>query len=117
MAYTKTNETWFGDSFNRAATITAYNCSIDSDTLKGLCESTGSSGLYDISFNCNGGVTYAKGAASHAEGRVATISEVDNLKDELKKVQAQFENLQKKWTKNNELRSTLKTLQYIREVD
>lgn len=100
---------WCGDSFDRNATICAYDVATNtmSDALvtaRGLAnESMGN--LY-----CNGSI----------KGVDVTIDGCDSLSAELKKIQAQFDELKKNFvpkTGADDLRSALKTLQYKREVE
>ena len=122
----KTNEAWFGDTFNRG-TVNAYvpatgelcfsanNCTINADTLNEL---TG----YITTADCAIGkdstaYTIAKGCASHAEG--IAISAVDTLSDQLDGIKVRLGALEEAITtkKKNNVRSGLKTLNYRREVE
>lgn len=122
----KTNEAWFGDSFDRG-TLKAYipatgelcfsanNCSINSDTLSELIG-------YVTAADCAIGsdstaYTVAKGGNSHAEG--ITISAVDSLSDQLDAIKARLSVLEENISikKKSDIRSDLKTLNYKREVE
>lgn len=100
---------WCGDSFDRDSTICAYDVASNtmSDaivTARGLAsESTGN-------LCCSGNI----------KGVDVTINGYDSLSAELKRIQAQFDDLKKSFvpkTSAHDLRSALKTLQYKREVE
>lgn len=100
---------WCGDSFDRDSTICAYNVTdsaMDDKFIaaKGLANAT-TPNLY-----CSGNI---KGVDVNIDG-------CDSLSMELKKIQAQFDELKKNFvpkTSAHDLRSALKTLQYKREVE
>ena len=112
----KTNEAWFGDTFDRNTMLCnaeiAYDTALNSDytVAKGInwndsSEAVISKGVLD-SF-CNYGNAYA-------------ISETDTVSDRFYELQAQIDELRKKLEtkkEDSELRSALKTLHYKREVE
>ena len=102
---------WCGDSFDRDSTICAYDVASNtmSDaivTARGLANANANmSNLY-----CSGNI----------KGVDLAIDGCDSLSMELKKIQAQFNELKKNFvpkTGAHDLRSALKTLQYKREVE
>ena len=122
-AWQKTNEAWFGDTFDRDATLCSYT--VDGVKLNST----------DKAMACNAyipmdAITYASGSTSHAESAcTATMgitmqSHIDTLEakfepitESLKQLQAQIDALKKRLMVNTELRSALKTLHYKREVE
>ena len=122
----KTNEAWFGDTFNRGTLnayipatgevcFTANNCSINQDVLNELAG-------YVTTADCaisNDSTAYAvaKGCGSHTEA--ITIGAVDSLSDQLDAIRARLsvleENISTKQRSN--IRNGLKTLRYKREVE
>lgn len=100
---------WCGDSFDRDSAICAYNVASSAKdeefiTAKGLA-------------NANTGNLYCSG---NIQGVDLTIDGCDSLSIELKKIQAQFDDLKKNFVPKkdaHDLRSALKTLQYKREVE
>ena len=123
MAYKKTNEAYFGDSFNRPSTVTCYAAS-STDKLADL---TGY-----ITLENDGTLTMAnKGISSWTDscstvtcsgtikGVDLSINGVDSLSSELTAIKAQIDDLKQNFvpkTGANKLRSALKTLSYPREV-
>ena len=125
----KTNEAWFGDTFDRDAAFCSY-------TIDGV--DSGSNGSITT---CNAdlltnGITYTSGSNSQAEsaytvakgingiGINSVQSCVDSLEakfepitDKLKELQAQIDALKKRPVVTSELHSALKTLHYKREVE
>ena len=102
-------EVWAGDSFNRDATICAYDVATNtmSDavvTAKGLARA-------------NTGNLYCSSNIKDAD---VTIDRCDSLSMELKKIQAQINDFKQNFVPKKDahsLRSALKTLQYKREVE
>lgn len=96
---------WCGDSFDRDSTICAYAASPnDLASIRSLTNAT-TPNLY-----CSGNI----------QGANVSIDGCDSLSMELKKIQAQFDELKKSFvpkTSAHDLRSALKTLQYKREVE
>ena len=122
----KTNEAWFGDSFDRG-TVNAYipatgelcfsanNCTINSDILSEL---TGYVTTADCAIGSDStAYAIAKGYASHAEN--IAISAVDTLSDQLDAIKVRLGALEETITtkKKNNIRNGLKTLTYRREVE
>ena len=116
MSWKKTNEAWFGDTFDRSGiSAMAYNCAADSaisadNTVytyaTATCDSAPAS--KGISKLCINGDTYEI---------KADVSSVTNRVDEL---QAQIDALKENYvpkTVRDDLRSALKTLHYKREVE
>jgi hypothetical protein len=128
MPYKKSNEAWFGDSFNRGPmTLTflgendnVYSCAVNNvsieNSLEGSCTFTADlapGSDWTVAKGVNS-CSYASGATSHAKGH-----RVSTLETEIKKVQAQIDGLKQKLEpKNgaNKLRLMLKTLNYTREL-
>lgn len=123
MAYKKTNEAYFGDSFNRPSTVTCYAASstdkiadltgyitLENDgTLTMANKDIGSWTDSCSTVACSGTIT----------GMDLAIKSVDNLSDELIAIKAQIDDLKQNFvpkTGANKLRSALKTLSYSREV-
>lgn len=100
---------WCGDSFDRDAMICAYDVAANTTndafvTAKGLARAN-TDDLY-----CSGNI----------KGADVSINGYNSLSAELKKIQAQFDDLKKNFMPKKgayNLRSALKTLQYIREVE
>ena len=124
MPYKKTNEAWFGDSFNRSATLTfatadgaSYDCAVNNVTLEqdldnGLCSITA-----DVASSITGSV--AKGINSHAEGytTVAYRPTTEIIEEKIETLKSRIDQLESTMNKKeNKLRSTLKTLTYVREI-
>lgn len=118
MSWKKTNEAWFGDTFDRSGvSAMAYNCSADSaigaDNLAytyttATCDSAPAPVSKGISKICLNGDTYEI---------KADVTSITNRVDEL---QAQIDDLRKNYvpkTVRDDLRSALKTLRYKREVE
>ena len=117
MAYKKTNEAWFGDSFNRDSVVTAcsYDLAKSGDSLTGV-----------IGYVTDAGATYgiaAKGAidvnSSNVTYENVVSSVTDNLTTKLKEIQAQIDDLKQNYVPKkgaDKLRSALKTLSYTREI-
>lgn len=121
----KTNEAWFGDSFDRGIVnayvpatgelcFSANNCTINTDTLSAL---TGYVTTADCAISSdNTASTIAKGCASHVEG--VAISAVDTLSDQLDEIKIRLDALEEAvTTKKKNIRNGLKTLNYTREVE
>jgi hypothetical protein len=128
MPYKKTNEAWFGDSFNRSPlsgelSFTVDNCYINSAALEGL---TGTANNFTITADCAKGIdtsatiAIAKSNDSALEWKdTVSISSVDLLSDKLENLQAQIDNLKKTIEKRGvglSIRPALKTLSYTREL-
>lgn len=117
MAYKKTNEAWFGDSFNRDGTITAYNCAISSLSGEPL------DSLATVTADCAIGSDYTVASVKGDIGwnnTIAISSSVDTLVDRLEVLQTQLDDLKKNFVPKkgaHELRSALKTLKYKREIE
>lgn len=116
MSWKKTNEAWFGDTFDRSGvSAMAYNCSADSaisadNTVYTYGTATCDSALASkgISKLCINGDTYEI---------KADVSSITNRVNEL---QEQIDDLKKNYvskTARDDLRSALKTLHYKREVE
>jgi hypothetical protein len=126
-SWKKTNETWFGDTFDRDATLCSY-------TIDGVdLSSNGSITTCNTDLLMNG-ITYASGSNSNAESAYTVakgINGINSVKlcvddleikfesvaDKLKQLQAQIDALKKRPVVTSELRSALKTLHYKREVE
>lgn len=116
MSWKKTNEAWFGDTFDRSGvSAMAYNCSVDSainadNTVYTYAATTCDSAPVSKSISkiCLNGDTFEI---------KADVSSITNKVDEL---QAQIDDLKKNYvpkTVRDDLRSALKTLHYKREVE
>lgn len=122
----KTNEAWFGDSFDRG-TLTAYNasngeicftannCKINTDVLDGL---TGGADCYTVATaNCGSDYTIAK-SVGEITNEFAVKSDVSTIQSQLRELQKKVDNLvERSNIKTSKLRQELKTLRYIREVE
>lgn len=121
----KTNEAWFGDTFNRGTLnayipetgtvcFTANNCSINSDVLNELagCVATTDCAISSDST----AYTVAKGYSGHAG---VTIGAVDSLSDQLDAIKARIGALEESIAtkQRSSMRNGLKTLGYKREVE
>lgn len=112
-AWEKTNEAWFGDTFDRSSTIACYNTEgkhlFDDCCISG-CDLSYSPDIY----------TKADNSVGYTVAKSASINQVDSLSDKIRYIQAQINDLKKNLeTKKeySELRSALKTLHYKREVE
>ena len=124
MAYKKTNEAYFGDSFNR---LLAMNyCTADSvSTIDGLTK-IGNGLVIDsdncITLSCNnatGDAATLKGISGEISVCDSCVSTVDTMGDKLKALQAQIDDLKQNFVPKkgaDKLRSALATLRYNREV-
>ena len=95
----KTNEAWFGDSFNRDASIVNYcSASVDGAASSDFAVTKSISGInyYDD---------------------FAVKSDVSTIQDAVLKLQDQVEELRRTDIKISQLRNGLKTLRYKREVE
>jgi len=114
----KTNEAWFGDTFDRAS-ICAYN-SATTDAVNGVsvtkgvdnnavftCTNTNNWDNATLLVGNNGEIAYKD---------YAVKSDVDSICSQLKKLQEQIDELKVRSMVTSNLRSALKTLQYKREV-
>lgn len=134
MPYKKTNEAWFGDSFNRGPATLSFNTS-DGNTYTCAVNNMSIESDYDGVYSLSADIaarpdtacfTVAKGVNSHAEGAKSSVygcasvsAEVDTLSSRLQDMQAQIDGLKeqlKKTGTTSKLRSTLKTLTYVREI-
>ena len=124
MAWKKAEESYFADSFNRDATL---NCcyTIADNAVSGAVDGWASATIDDLCGYANTGTSISKnigtlGVSTCAIGGydIATKADVDsvttNISDLVKRIEA-LENSLK--APQNELRRTLKTLQYKREVE
>jgi hypothetical protein len=129
MAYKKTDEAWFGDTFDRGATLyyeaedgSTYNMRVKNLTM--------SSSPYSIDTDACGKITCTCDLANNTDGAVYTIAknanassnqiEIESLSDKIRKIQAQISDLKQSLetkTVRDDLRSALKTLHYKREVE
>lgn len=109
MSWKKTNEAWFGDTFDRSGVATmAYNCADNAAYTYATATCDSAPASKGISKLCINGDTYEI---------KADVSSVTNRVDEL---QAQIDALKENYvpkTVRNDLRSALKTLHYKREVE
>ena len=124
MAYKKTNEAWFGDTFDRDATLcftTEYNNNYEM-LVKNLTMSSpqiiDKDSYGEVTFTCD--LANASDITSYAIAKNASVNQVDSLSDKFRDIQAQINDLKKNLeTKivRDDLRSALKTLHYKREVE
>ena len=137
----KTNEAYFGDSFNRPSTIACYAANGDHlfDGKISTCDLSYSpdsliTANIDCSLDSYGAV--AKGVSSHAEGvssvaygktdyepmklcvdSMALKTDLSSVSSKLNELQAQIDDLKRKKTATSELRRALHTLNYKSEVE
>ena len=123
MTWEKENETYFGDTFNREATLTAYNVASQT-TIDALNNLSGVCNDYTLTFSNNDNANYIISSKSY--NHIAKIDgsqiEVNNttLTDSLKKLQEQIDQLKQNLEPKksvNKLRAQLATLNYKREVE
>jgi hypothetical protein len=124
MAYKKTNEAYFGDSFNRS--LAMNYCTADSvSTIDGLT-AIGDRLVVDsdncITLSCNN-TTWDAATLKGISGEISIcdscVSTVDTMGDKLKALQAQIDDLKQNYVPKkgaDKLRSALKTLNYTREI-
>lgn len=117
----KTNEVWFGDSFNRDSVLCsadiAYDTALDSDCtgIKAISWDSNSATLTCNNIAVNQGILDSIGYNTYA-----TKTDIDTVSDRFTDLQAQINDLKKKLETKKEcskLRSALKTLHYKREVE
>ena len=122
----KTNEAWFGDSFDRG-TLTAYNasngeicftannCQLNTSALDRL---TGYTDLCTIATaDCGSDYAVAKGI-SGITNEFAVKSDVSTIQSQLHELQEKVDKLvEKSNIATSKLRQGLKTLRYTREVE
>ena len=120
----KTNEAWFGDTFDRNATL-CYATEDGSNhemLVKGLTMSSpqiiDKDAYGEVTFTCD----LANTADSTAYGiaKSTSTNQVESLSDKIRDIQAQINDLKKNLEtkkENSELRLALKTLHYRREVE
>ena len=134
MPYKKTNEAWFGDSFNRGPVTMSfttsdgnnYTCAVNNMSIESDYD-----GAYALSADIaarpdTACFTVAKGVTAHAEGAKSSVygyaninAEVDTLSSKLQGMQAQIDDLKvqfKKMGTTSKLRLMLKTLNYTSEI-
>ena len=130
----KTNEAYFGDSFNRPFTVACYAANGEHlfDGKISTCDLSYSpdsltTANIDCSLDTCGAV--AKGLSGVAYGKVdyepmkfcvddlALNTSVSSLLNKLDELQAQIDNLKRKKTATSELRRALHTLNYKSEVE
>ena len=107
----KTNEAWFGDTFNRDVTL-CY-ATEDESNYNTILKSLAMSSPQIIDKDACGEVTFTI-------AKNASVNQVDSLSDKIRDIQAQIHDLRKSLEtkkENSELRSALKTLHYKREVE
>lgn len=118
----KTNEAWFGDTFDRSSTTACYNAEGKHlcDGRISTCDLSYSPDSYTkASITCDLANT-ADNIVGYAIAESASVNPVESLSDKIKDIQAQIDDLKKNLEtkkENSELRSALKTLQYKREVE
>jgi LPS O-antigen subunit length determinant protein (WzzB/FepE family) len=124
MAYKKTNEAWFGDSFNRDSITAACSCDLANnvDSLTELVGYVTDAGVTygtasnAIAISSNGDLT-CKGAISTCDYAINCAT--DGLTTKLEKIQAQIDDLKQNYVPKkgtDKLRLALKTLNYTREI-
>ena len=127
MPYKKTNEAWFGDSFNRGPATLSFNTS-DGNTYTCAVNNMSIESDYDGAYSLSADIaarpdtacfTVAKGAKSSIYGCASVNAEVDTLSSKLQDIQAQIDGLKtqfKKMGTTSKLRLMLKTLNYTSEI-
>ena len=128
-AWKKTNEAWFGDTFDRNATL-CYATTDGSNyatNIKGIDLSNSG----DVTFTCDAfipsektytGYAVAKGQTGCHEVKICVDDievkgEFESITNKLHELQAQIDALKRRQMVTSELRSALKTLHYKREVE
>jgi hypothetical protein len=117
----KTNEAWFGDTFDRPSTIACYTAKGEHlfDGRISACDLSYSPDSYpEVSITCD--LANTADSIGYAFAKNASINQVENLSDKIRDIQAQLHDLRKSLEtkkENSELRSALKTLHYKREVE
>lgn len=120
----KTNETWFGDTFDRNATL-CYATEDENNyemLVKNLTMSSPQiidKGTYgEATFTCD--LANTADSIGYAIAKAASVDQVESLSDKIRDIQAQLNDLKKNLEvkkENSELRLALKTLHYKREVE
>lgn len=118
-SWKKTNEAYFGDSFDRSNMSTAYlnNATYDSAIATAIdkCAATANCSVSSL----DGLVNYVKAdnGVSLKWDEINTKADISTLQDQFNILQAQIDDLKKSYTTTTKLRLALKTLQYKREVE
>lgn len=126
-SWKKTNEAYFGDSFDRSITLgpgtisfAVNNCNMNTDTLakvSGYCDNYTVASADCALTSDTADFTIAKGVKDISG---ISISSVDTLSDRLNELNARIDDLKQNFVPKkgaNKLRSALYTLQYKREVE
>lgn len=120
MPYKKTNEAWFGDTFNRDSTYCYATADVAADTaytVKGLSNNS-------ATFTCNN-VTVNDSLLSGLTGGTSITDAIsiavtkDELEDKISEIKARIDALEQTIStkkSGSDLRSALKTLNYKREI-
>ena len=123
-AWEKTNEAWFGDTFDRGTTLcyttedgNHYDMLVKNLTMSSS-QITDKDSYGEVTFTCD--LANMADSTGYTVAKSASINQVDSLSDKIRDIQAQINDLKKNLeTKKeySELRSALKTLHYKREVE
>lgn len=119
----KTNEAWFGDTFNRPSVIACYSADGQHlfDGRISACDLSYSPDSYtEASITCDLANTIMTKSVEDTVAKSTWLDPIESFSDKIKDIQAQIDDLKKKLEtkkENSELRSMLKTLQYKREVE
>lgn len=124
MPYKKTNEVWFGDSFNRPYTVACYSANGD-EVMKGYIKDCDLSLSADSATEVNCTFDLATGLNGTTCGMASNDAinikgATDSFATEIKRIDAQINDLKQNFVPKkgaNKLRSALKTLKYKREVE
>ena len=112
----RTNEIWFGgDTFNRNGTI-AF-ATEDGGTVTAQCKGVDFGKSGEATLSCSNVVFNDAAISKLCTNEYVISSQVDTLQSQLQQLQAQIEELKSHQVTTSSLRSTLKTLQYKREVE
>ena len=117
-SWKKTNEAYFGDSFDRSGiTACLNNVTYDSAIDAAIKGATTTANCSVSSFDDLVDYVKADSGISSKWDEISTKADISTLQDQFSRLQAQIDDLKKSYTATTKLRSALKTLQYKREVE
>lgn len=120
-SFKKTNEAWFGDSFNRDSTVCSYIASDKSLNSMNTSIDLAYDGLSNVAYglaSANSGDLYCSGTVKANDYAIEGVT--DSFTTEINKIKAQINDLKKNLETKKEsskFRLALKTLHYKREVE
>lgn len=122
MPYKKTNEAWFGDTFDRDS-IQAYTVASSADVADSIAYAIKGLNNNSATLTCNG-ITINDGLLDELSGgavtsKISIAVTKDELEDKISEIKARIDALEQTIStkkSSSDLRSALKTLNYKREI-